>query len=333
MIFIRFKTLVLGFFLFLGFIFSLAVVLGLALPSGKAAPNPPMGIGGSGPLPPSVREPPPAREAVPSDLIPPSDPEPFPGPERAAEPAKPSAPSVYTIRRGDTLWSIARGFQITASALASHNGLSNPDAIKPGQRLEIPSGGGEVSHVVRNGETLWEIALRYGLEIDAVVNLNQLEDPGHLAVGQRLRLPVAKSAEPDPAGAAERLAAQGVSGFRWPLLGTVTSVFGPRGGRMHNGLDIAGNMGDPIKASKDGTVSVSGWVGGYGNTVILRHDDGSASLYAHASALLVKRGQTVRAGQTIARVGSTGNSTGPHLHFEVIEGTRPIDPSLLLPPR
>lgn len=331
LIYIRFRTVVISLLLFLGFVFTLAVALALALPSGKAAPinaRPGVGgipgVGGSGPLPAG------SSETVPSEVaFSESAPD---NAGRTAEARETPKPQLYVIKPGDTLWSIARKFQLTASTLASFNSLPDPNSISPGRQLKIPISGGEVFHVVRSGETLWEIALRYGIEIDSIINLNPIDDPAQLSIGKKLKLPVAQSSEPDPVGAAARLAsAQGVRGFRWPLIGTITSRFGMRDGRPHTGMDIAGKAGDPIRASKAGTVTVSGWIGGYGYTVIIRHNDGTASLYAHASELAVQKGQAVEAGYVIARVGSTGNSTGPHLHFEVIDGTKLIDPASVLP--
>ena len=111
-----------------------------------------------------------------------------------------------------------------------------------------------------------------------------------------------------------------LSGFIWPAKGTLTSGYGWRWGRMHRGIDVANSVGSPIIAAADGKVVFSGWSsGGYGYLVELAHSDGSKTRYAHNSALLVKKGQTIRQGTAIARMGSTGRSTGPHLHFEIIK--------------
>jgi murein DD-endopeptidase MepM/ murein hydrolase activator NlpD len=107
-------------------------------------------------------------------------------------------------------------------------------------------------------------------------------------------------------------------GFSWPAAGKLTSKFGRRWGRMHKGIDIAGPIGTPINAAADGTVTVAGWSsGGYGNLVEVRHTDGTITRYGHNSRLSVSIGQTVRQGQQVAEMGSTGHSTGSHLHFEI----------------
>lgn len=122
-------------------------------------------------------------------------------------------------------------------------------------------------------------------------------------------------------------------GFIWPAEGTISSKFGRRWGRMHKGIDIAGPVGTPINAAADGTVVVAGWQsGGYGNLVEIRHGDGTTTRYGHNSQLSVTVGQTVRQGQQVARMGSTGRSTGSHLHFEIRpSGGSAVNPIALLP--
>ena len=120
------------------------------------------------------------------------------------------------------------------------------------------------------------------------------------------------------------------AGFNWPVNGTVTSGYGWRWGRMHEGIDIAAPTGTPIWSAAAGTVIYAGWLGGYGNLVVVDHGNGLATAYAHASAILVSVGQSVGQGETVALVGSTGNSSGPHLHFEVRVNGSAVDPLLYL---
>ena len=120
--------------------------------------------------------------------------------------------------------------------------------------------------------------------------------------------------------------------FIWPAEGTLTSKFGRRWGRMHKGIDIAGPVGTPINAAADGTVVVAGWKSGYGNLVEIRHGDGTITRYGHNSQLSVTAGQTVSQGQQVARMGSTGHSTGSHLHFEIRpSGGSAVNPMAHLP--
>jgi murein DD-endopeptidase MepM/ murein hydrolase activator NlpD len=116
------------------------------------------------------------------------------------------------------------------------------------------------------------------------------------------------------------------AGFIWPTSGTLTSGFGWRWGRMHEGIDIAAPTGTPISAAASGTVIHAGWMGGYGNLVVIDHGNGLATAYGHQSSIAVASGTYVSQGQTIGYVGSTGHSTGPHLHFEVRVNGSPVDP-------
>lgn len=121
------------------------------------------------------------------------------------------------------------------------------------------------------------------------------------------------------------------SGFIWPAAGTLNSRFGPRWGRMHNGLDIGVPTGSPVAASKGGKVIIASWYGGYGNLVVIDHGGGVSTWYGHNSAFSSSVGQQVTRGQVVARAGSTGNSTGPHVHFEIRFNGSPFDPMPYLP--
>jgi murein DD-endopeptidase MepM/ murein hydrolase activator NlpD len=131
-------------------------------------------------------------------------------------------------------------------------------------------------------------------------------------------------------GSSASSSAVSAAGLIWPVNGPVTSGFGMRWGRMHEGIDIAAAAGTPIWAAADGAVIYAGWLGGYGNLVVVDHGNGLATAYAHTSAILVAVGQHVTRGETIALVGSTGHSTGPHLHFEVRVNGVAVDPLLYL---
>lgn len=135
---------------------------------------------------------------------------------------------------------------------------------------------------------------------------------------------------PDPSRILSRTADQVM---RWPARGRLTSGYGPRWGRMHRGLDIAAPVGTPIRAAQDGRVSFVGSKGGYGLTVEIRHAGRRRTRYAHQSEVTVERGDRVRRGETIGRIGMTGSSTGPHLHFELAVAGVDQDPAGALPPR
>lgn len=176
-------------------------------------------------------------------------------------------------------------------------------------------------HTVRRGETLFGIARRYGLSVADLQAANGLIGE-RILEGQVLQLE-RSAGDPVLTGAL----------FQWPVVAPVSSQYGPRWGRHHDGIDLAANMGTPIQAARDGKVILAGEVKGYGNTVILEHADGSRTLYGHCESLKVMAGQRVTQGETIATVGSTGNSTGPHLHFEIQTGNEKVDPLRYLPPR
>ena len=211
--------------------------------------------------------------------------------------------------------------------------------------------------VVRIGDTLFKIAQRYGLTLSELLRLNPGLETARLVVGAPVRL-VAQAAPLRPRavlglrpttsggvswpdlpefGGDPSLPGSGETAgtWIWPTQGVFTSGYGWRWGRMHKGIDVANNVGTPIVAAREGQVTFSGWHdGGYGYLVTLTHPDGSRSLYAHNSRLLVRVGDAVTQGQLIAHMGSTGRSTGPHLHFEIHPpGRGATNPLEFLPPR
>ena len=155
-----------------------------------------------------------------------------------------------------------------------------------------------------------------------------LEAPAGEAAGAEGR---ASSGRPPPGGEPEWVAPAGRARLAWPLKGVLYGRYGVRSGRRHDGIDVSAPEGSVIGAAAPGKVIYAGEQAGYGSIVILRHEGGLVTLYAHCSKLLVEDGDVVKAGQAIARVGQTGRSSGPHLHFEVREGTRPRNPLLFLP--
>jgi murein DD-endopeptidase MepM/ murein hydrolase activator NlpD len=206
------------------------------------------------------------------------------------------------------------------------------------ERERVQAGRATV-HVVERGQTLWRICHTYGVPLDVVVDANGIDDPALIEVGQRILIPGAtrrveveasstgtrKRREPPPAETPP-------GRFVWPLEGPITSRFGVRrsGGRRHQGIDIDAERGAPIRAAADGRVVFAGKRRGYGRLVILSHEDGYATWYAHGRSLRVRAGEKVRRGEVIATVGRSGWATGSHLHFEVRHRGRPIDPFLVL---
>ena len=184
---------------------------------------------------------------------------------------------------------------------------------------------------VKRGDTLWGVAKRNGVSVSALQRDNRLEGDA-LAAGQTLHI-LGVTATTRVAPASSGGASLGADRVLWPLAGVITTRYSYCGnGCGHAGLDIAAPSGTLVYAAVGGTVTSSGWnVFGYGNLVIVRGAGGRDYYYAHNSRLLVRVGQTVRQGQPIARVGNTGNSTGPHLHFEVRGGGALMNPMAFLP--
>jgi murein DD-endopeptidase MepM/ murein hydrolase activator NlpD len=221
----------------------------------------------------------------------------------------------YTVAEGDSLWSIAQTYGIDWAQLLAANPDVNPDALQIGAQIQVPTaetGAGEerderLAMASRGGQVRREVTTRF-----------------------------TAPAEPPPAPPAPKddqpaQPAASNTDWIWPVSGGVhTSEFGPRHGGFHAGLDIAVPTGTPAVAARAGKVAFAGWDGGYGYCVIIDHGDGFKTRYAHASTLLVTSGQSVSAGDPVIKVGSTGNSTGPHLHFEVIENGKPQNPRKFL---
>ncbi|MDX1710858.1 MAG: M23 family metallopeptidase [Rhodovibrionaceae bacterium] len=273
-------------------------------------------------------------------------------------------PALYTVRKGDTAYGISRRFNVDLRALIDANNLRPPYTLSVGQRLRLPA---PPVHVVSRGDTVYGISRRYGVDMRELVRLNNLRRPYTIVVGQRILLPGRGAAtegtrvatassgsgrSPTTAGPptpprkpAQTAAAKPArpaaipnpqprsSGrFLWPVKGRVVSRFGPKAGGLHNdGINIAAPRGTPILAAENGVVAyVGNELRGFGNLVLIKHSDNYVTAYAHADEILVSRGQQIKRGQTIARVGTSGSVSEPQLHFEVRRGTRAVNPAGVL---
>ncbi|NOX97873.1 MAG: peptidoglycan DD-metalloendopeptidase family protein [Nitrospirae bacterium] len=191
-----------------------------------------------------------------------------------------------------------------------------------------PSG---VYHQVKRGEYLGRIARTYKVDMKTIMTANRLSDPNKLRVGQRLFIPGAKKVLGVDTYRTSAVSLKKNS-FIWPVNSKrVTSSYGMRNGRQHKGIDIAASKGARIVASQSGTVVYAGTLSGYGEVIIIDHHNGHSTIYAHNSLNLVKVDDQVRQRQVIGRVGSTGRSTGPHLHFEIRKGYQTVNPLDYLP--
>lgn len=263
----------------------------------------------------------------------------------------------YVVAPGDSLWSISHNLNVDTETIRGSNNFRTSSALKPGVKLRIPNQDG-IFYTLKDGETIEEVAKRYRVSKSKVYLVNEGVNMAALKAGDEVFLPGAKpealrevkpapklaeskkaepvrKSQPVPAKPEKRQRGEiavRASGFRWPIMGRINSPFGwrthpvTRRRDFHTGIDIKANRNDPIKAAGSGRIAYSGWMGGYGKVIVIEHNNGQSTLYAHCSTLLFGKGASVSSGQLIAKIGTTGRSTGPHLHFEVRNGSSPVNP-------
>ena len=195
-----------------------------------------------------------------------------------------------------------------------------------------------VVHVLKPGENIYRLSRYYGVPAKRIERANRIGDATKLRVGMRLFVPGAKRQAARQSLASPSHVSSGPDArlpkglhFDWPLKGRLSSGFGWRGARPHEGIDIAARRGTNIRASAPGRVILAGWLGGYGRVVIVKHTGTFSTVYAHTSRNRVKKGQFVEGGQVIAEVGATGNARGAHLHFEIRRDRKATNPLGYLP--
>ncbi|MDR2109896.1 MAG: M23 family metallopeptidase [Spirochaetaceae bacterium] len=233
----------------------------------------------------------------------------------------------YKVRQGDTIGQLAQDFGLNQDTLLSMNGIRNSRLLQIGQMLKIPNQDG-ILYTVKKGDTLAGIAERYETEAREIQTVNELFSE-KANTGTVLFIPGARLDE---------TYLQEINGdlFLWPVRGYITSPYGYRGSpftgerQFHSGLDIGAVTGTPIKAAMAGRVSSVGYDSTSGNYVVITHHSGYRTLYAHMNIVRVKSGAYVRTGDHIGDVGSTGLSTGPHLHFTVYKNGVTVNPRSLM---
>lgn len=256
----------------------------------------------------------------------------------------------HEVRSGDTLANIARRYGLGTNELVRANALQPPYAVQAGQLLNLP---GVVEPAVAAASTpalpspapaktsAVAAAPRGAVESAALPPHSGPAPAGSVPAAapasapvQTASLPVPQQLAPPPEPDEEIPSGPPARGFVWPVRGNVISDYGSKpGGLQNDGINIAAPRGTPIRAADNGTVVYAGnELKGFGNLLLVRHADGWITAYAHADELLVKRGDAVRRGQTVARVGATGGVTSPQLHFEVRRGSRPLNPRDVLGP-
>lgn len=235
--------------------------------------------------------------------------------------------SEYRVVKNDTLEGIARRHGLRLDTLISVNGLSDARRIYVGKILKVPSIDG-VAHTVRRGDSLSRIAADRGIAVMDIIDANDLDDQT-IVPGQSLFIPGARLSSYDLKKALGKLVI-------WPIQGSISSYFGYRPNpftgirQFHNGIDIVGPLDLAVKASMDGRVAETGYSSVFGNFVILTHPEGYQTLYAHLNKISVRQGTSVSQGSTVGLLGSTGYSTGPHVHFGVFKNGKAIDPLKLI---
>ena len=230
-------------------------------------------------------------------------------------------------------------FFLLISILSGCQVLRNLDILSTNQQ--------GVYHTVQKGQTLYSIARAYNVSLNRLKRINGVYDPSKIQIGTRLWIPGVRQVLNIDSNTNKQVLAKNkkkrkgvldngikpIKGFLiWPLKGQLTSRFGNRNGRHHDGIDIGARRGKSIVAAAEGKVMFAGWgPTGYGLMVIIKHKNGLTTVYAHNSHIHVHKNQMVKQKQRIASVGSTGRSTGPHLHFEVRNDSRPVNPLNYLP--
>jgi len=264
-------------------------------------------------------------------------PAPAMAPVAAAAPVKPvaavAAPSsTHFVNRGDTLASIARKNHISAAELARANGIEPSAKLKLGTKLTVPGAKTAALAAPVAAAPVGAAPVAGTLQPVAAAPAPATKMAAVAAPVQSARLAQAtanveeKPAVEAPAKAAETTSA--LPTFRWPVRGKVVTSYGAKtNGKSNDGINLAVPEGTPVKAAEDGVVAYSGnELKGYGNLVLVRHSNGYVTAYAHASELLVKRGDTIKRGQVIAKSGQSGEVASPQLHFEIRKGSSPVDP-------
>ena len=238
--------------------------------------------------------------------------------------------ATYVVVGGDTLIGIAYDYGLSLSTVLWANNLSATSTIQPGQELSIPPVDG-VLYKVKSGDTISQIAKIYGAEAQEIVSFNTLASANALKIGQNLMIPGGEA----PAPAAKQRSGSSLAQIFTPpsTISDATTIVSPSGkwiwptdwrvitqyyGWRHTGVDIDGNNNTDNYAATDGVVTFTGWKGGYGLTVEIDHGNGIKTRYGHFSRIDVAAGQAVGAGISLGKTGTTGRSTGTHLHFEVI---------------
>lgn len=235
--------------------------------------------------------------------------------------------NIYVVREGDTLSQIAEMFDVNVNTIKWSNDLSS-NTLKTGQTLVIlPISG--VKHTIVKGDTLSSLAKKYKGDVDEIIAYNNLKKGEALIAGEVIIIPDGEAVIKSSSGSSTytNSSGSGLKEYSGYYMRPIAGGRKTQGIHGYNGVDLAAPIGTPIFAAADGEVIISrsgGWNGGYGNYIVIRHANGTQTLYAHNSKNNVSVGDTVNKGDTIGAIGSTGKSTGPHIHFEIRGAKNPF---------
>ena len=264
----------------------------------------------------------------------------------------------YAVKKGDSLWSISKKFNTSHRLIIKANAITKADELKPGKNILIPNRNG-CSYTIRQGDTAAVLAKHFKVDQSRILAANRTGSRLH--AGRTIFIPdakmpmiakesssaqiarsstvhpkIEKTALPEQQNESRQNETVAINKssitFSWPLQGRITSGFGTRidpfskDKRFHNGIDISAETGTPVHAASAGTVIFSGWKGGYGNLIVIKHDNGYVTVYGHNSELKKKEGETVEKGDVVSLSGMTGAVTGAHLHFEIQKYGTPLNP-------
>jgi murein DD-endopeptidase MepM/ murein hydrolase activator NlpD len=251
------------------------------------------------------------------------------------------------IESGDTLYGVAKKYNVNIRDLIEENNLSAPYNLRIGSTINIPQAN---YHEVQAGETLYGISRDYKINVNEIIALNKLEAPYNIYSGQKIKIgndtikqvqqtqqkpaqtKVVSSARPKEPTFMQRVLSNKDTQFAWPIKGQVISKFGPKEGGLYNdGINIKASLGDEVKAAEEGIVAyVGNELKGYGNLIILKHSGGWISAYGHLGKTEVKRGEKVEKLQKIAGIGATGNVDSAQLYFGLRKGRDAVNPEFYL---
>lgn len=256
---------------------------------------------------------------------------------------------VHAVRAGDSLSAISKRYDLSQEQIITSNDLTPPYTLRIGQRLFLPP---PETYTVQEGDSLYTVSRVFAVDTYTLAQTNALRSPFRLSQGQVLRIPfktgaqkaafrdqlqpqntIRPSSKPIPKTIQKRIATSKPpkrSGrFVKPVNGSVISSYGPKGNGIHNdGINIKAPKGTFVGAAENGIVVYTGdQIAGQGNLILIRHQGGYVSAYSHLESISVAKGDVVKAGQHIGRVGNSGNVTTPQLHFEIRQGTKAINPS------